>query len=64
MGAVARVSELKKALVSGAGAALAALAFTHHLPYLPTDAADILGVFATVLTPTLTWLVPNEPQPG
>ncbi len=59
-GLLQKLLQSNKALVSGAGVALTAVTLTHNLSAIrPANVQGPVGVVLAVLTPILTWLVPN-----
>lgn len=61
------LKSIAKAIVAGLGALLTALTFAHQFDsFLPGPVHTIVGIVIAVLTPLLTWLVPNKtktPEP-
>jgi hypothetical protein len=63
------LSGIRKAIASAVGVALTALTFAHHFSFLPSTWQTVIGILIAVLTPIVTWLVPNKtpeepPQPA
>jgi hypothetical protein len=58
---LAPLASARKAIAAGLGAVLSAVLLTEKVSFLlPPHAQAVLGVLTVVLTPVVTWLVPNK----
>lgn len=56
-----QLASVQKFLVSALGMVLTVLAFTDKIPFLPGPWHVVVVTLVAVLTPIMTWLVPNKP---
>lgn len=54
------LATIRKFLVSAVGGAVTALTLIDKIPFLPHTVTGPVGIVLAVLTPILTYLVPNK----